>query len=125
MTTIKTTDEKFPVRLTDTDLNELVHGADWHWSFQLFEDDGVTPVDTTSWTCNIYLLESENGKEYDHFTTSDGITMTAASGLFALDISDTLMDTYDFQSCVFKVIVTDDTGDKVPYFIGRLNFVQV
>lgn len=125
MASTKVTNEKFPIRLTSDDLNELVHGADWHWSFQLFEDDNVTPLDTTSWVCHIYLMESENGEQYDDLTNGDGITMTAATGLFNVDISDTTIDTYDFKSCIFKVIMTDDTGDKTPYFLGMLKFAQV
>ena len=125
MTTVTTEESRYPVYLRPEDFDELVHGADWHWAFQLFEDDGVTPKDITSWSCDIYLLESENGEEYAHLTTSSGITITTASGLINVDISDTTIDTYNFRSCVFKVIVKDDTGDKKPYFIGRLSFAQV
>lgn len=125
MTSTKVTNEKYPIRVTDDDLEELVHGTDWHWSFQLFEDDNVTPVDTTSWVCHVYLMESENGETYATLTNGSGVTMTAASGLFNIDISDTTVDTYNFKSCVFKVVVTDDTGDKKCYFLGRLKFAQV
>ncbi len=124
MTSVKIKDEQFPVRLTKDDLRELVHGTDWHWSFQLMEDDNITPIDTTNWVCTIYLLESENGETYDTLTNGDGITMTAAQGLFVVDISDTTVDTYNFRSCIFKVIMTDDTGDKTPYFLGKLPFAQ-
>lgn len=125
MASTKVTNEKFPIRLTSDDLNELVHGADWHWSFQLFEDDNVTPLDTTDWVCHIYLMESENGEPYATLTNGSGITMTAATGLFNVDISDTTIDTYNFKSCIMKVIMTDDTGDKTPYFLGMLKFAQV
>ncbi len=125
MANTKITNEQFPVRLTGDDLRDLVHGADWHWAFQLFEDDNVTAKDTTGWTCTVELLESENGEVYATFTNSSGVTMTAASGLFNIDISDTNVDTYNFKSCIFKVIMTDDTGDKTPYFLGTLKFAQV
>ena len=125
MATAKATNEQFPVRLTSADLRELVHGADWEWAFQAMEDDNVTPIDTTSWTCDIYLLESENGEEYEHLTIGDGITMTAASGLFLVEIDDAVIDTYNFRSCIFKVIVTDNNSKKIPYFLGMLTFAQV
>ena len=125
MTTVKVENSRYPVRLTDDDFDELVHGTDWHWSFQLFEDDGVTYKDITDWSCDVYLKESENGEQYAHLTTSSGMTIRAASGLINIDISDTTVDTFNFRSCVFVVIITDDTGDKKPYFVGRLKFAQV
>lgn len=125
MTLNKTTDEKYPVRLNESDLDELVHGADWGWGFQLMQDDNVTPVDTTGYTCEIQIRESENGELYDTLTIGSGITMTAASGLFNVRIDDSQVDTYKWSTAVFKVIVTDSSSNKKPFFIGRLRFVEI
>ena len=124
MTNTKITDELYPVMLKEgVDLPYLVRGADWHWAFQLMEDDNVTPIDTTDYTCTIEIKESVNGEPYATLTNGSGVTMTAASGLFNVDISDTAVDAYPFKTAIFKVILTDDTGDKVPFFLGTLKFV--
>lgn len=123
MSNVKITNEDYPVILKEgTDLPYLVRGANWHWAFQLMEDDNVTPIDTTGYTCTITIYESENGKEYGTLTIGSGITMTAASGLFNVDIDDSVVDTYPFRNAKIKVIVTDDLGDKVPFFLGKLEF---
>lgn len=124
MTLNKTTDEKYPVRIADDELDEMVHGADWGWAFQLMQDDNVNPIDTTGYTCEIQFRESENGELYDTLTIGDGITMTAASGLFNILIDDSVIDTYTFSTAVFKVIVNDGTNKK-PFFIGRVRFVEI
>lgn len=123
MSNVKITNEDYPVILKEgTDLPYLVRGANWHWAFQLMEDDNVTPIDTTGYTCTITIYESENGKEYGTLTIGSGITMTAASGLFNVDIDDSVVDAYPFRNAKIKVIVTDDLGDKVPFFLGKLEF---
>lgn len=123
MTDIKITDENYPVMLKDeTDLPLLVRGAHWHWAFQLMEDDAVTPKDTTNYTCTVTIYESENGATYSTLTNGSGVTMTAAIGKFNVDISDTTVDTYPFKTAKFKVVLTDDTGNKTALFMGALRF---
>lgn len=123
MSNVKITEEMYPVLLKEgIDLPYLVRGANWHWAFQLMEDDNVTPLDTTGWVCTITIKESENGRNYATLTNGSGVTMTAATGLFNVDIDDSVVDTYPFKTAVFKVIMTDDTGDKAPYFLGTLKF---
>lgn len=121
----KTTDEKYPVRLGDAELDEFVHGADWGWGFQLMEDDNATPIDTTGYTCEIQFRESENGELYTTLSIGSGITMTAASGLFNIRIPAATVDTYNWATAVFKVIVTDASANKKPFFIGRAKFVEI
>ena len=87
------------------------------------EDDNVTEIDTTGYTCTVEIKESPNGGVYATLTNGSGVTMTAASGLFNVDISDTAVDAYPFKTATFKVILTDDLGDKTPLFLGTLRFV--
>lgn len=123
MSDIKITNEDYPVMLKEgTDLPYMVRGANWHWAFQIMEDDNVTPVNTTSYVCTVYIMESPNGDTYATLTNGSGVTMTAASGLFNVDIDDSVIDTYPFKTAIFKVIMTDDTGDKTPLFLGTLKF---
>lgn len=123
MSEVKITNENKPVMLkTGTDLPYLVRGANWHWAFQLMEDDNVTPINTTGYTCTITIYESENGEIYTTLTNGSGVTMTAANGLFNVDIDDSAVDAYPFKTAKFKVIMTDDLGDKDPLFLGKLEF---
>lgn len=120
--TSKITDEKYPIHIKQDDLQELVHGADWGWSFQLMENDNVTPIDTTGYACVMEIREGENGELYDSLSIGDGITMTAASGLFNIRIDDSVVDTYTWRTATFKVIITDTSSNKTPFFIGKLTF---
>lgn len=124
MTSVKITDELYPVNLkAGVDLPYLVRGADWHWGFQLMEDDNVTPIVTTDYTCTVEIKESENGETYMTLTNGSGVSMTASTGTFSVDITDTQVDALPFKTAIFKVILTDDLGDKTPLFIGNLPFV--
>jgi hypothetical protein len=113
----KITDETYPVNY---DPPPMVRGADWHWAFQFMEDDNVTPIDTTGYTCSMVIRESENGETYATLSIGSGITMTAASGLFNIDLDDSVVDAYDWRTAEYKLIVTDDSGGKTPLFVGRL-----
>jgi len=115
----KITEENYPVNYN---LPDLVHGADWHWGFQMFEDDGVTAQNTTGYTCSMIIRSGLNGETYTTLTIGSGITMTAASGLFNVDLDKAVIDTYDFQDAEYLVILTTNTNDDIPLFIGRIRF---
>lgn len=120
MAQYKITEENYPVVY---DLPDMVHGADWHWAFQLMDDDNVNPIDTTGYACTMEIKAGQNGEVYDTLSIGDGITMTAATGLFNFELSASTVDSYDWSDAVYKIIVTDDTGGKTPLFIGSLKFV--
>lgn len=115
----KITEEVFPVRY---DLPPMTHKADWHWAFQMFDDDGVTPQNTTGYTCTMYFRQSVNGEVYATLTIGSGITMTAGSGLFNVDLDKIVIDMYDFQEAEYLVIVTTNTNDDMPMFFGKVRF---
>lgn len=112
--------ESTPIRI---EFDPLVHRADWHFAFQLMDDD-VNPSNTSGYTCAITISAGQNGEVYDELSIGDGITMTAATGLFAVDLDDEVVDTYDWQTAEFLVIVTDNLGGKTPYFLGQLKFAR-
>ena len=119
--TVRITDEDYPYKY---DPPVIVRGADWiGFSFQHMEDDNVTPIDTTDYTAEMIIMESWNGGQYKALTIGDGITMTAAQGLFNVAMSKTTIDTLDFRKAVYKLIVTDDNAGKTCYFMGNVEIV--
>jgi hypothetical protein len=99
----------------------LVQGGDWHETINLFEDDQVTPKDTTGYTAEMTIFSSPNGETYDTLTIANGkITHTPASGQFNLDLTAAQIAEYDFTSAQRKFIITTDTGGKVPLIIGSV-----
>jgi len=112
------TEEDFPINF---DPGVIVRGADWPgFAFQLVEDDNVTPLDTTGYTVSMPVSASENGEVYTTLSIGSGITMTAASGLFAVNLTDTAVDAFNFRTAIYKLIVTDAGGIKTCYFMGKL-----
>jgi hypothetical protein len=119
--TVKITDEDYPIQF---DPPVIVRGADWiGFSFQHMEDDNVTPIDTTDYTAEMIIKESWNGETYKTLTIGDGITMTAAQGLFNISLDKTDIDALDFSKAVYKLLVTDDSGGITPYFMGNIEIV--
>lgn len=116
--TTKITDEDYPISY---DPPVIVRGADWiGFAFQHMEDDNVTPIDTTGYTAEMIISESENGEVYTTLSIGSGITMTAASGLFNISLTSTAIALLDFRTAVYKLIVTDSGGSKTAYFMGNL-----
>ena len=119
--TVTITDEDYPIPF---DPPVIIRGADWiGFAFQHMEDDNVTPIDTTGYTAEMIIMESWNGETYKTLAIGDGITMTAAQGLFNVTMSKTTIDTLDFRKAVYKLIVTDDSAGKTCYFMGNLEIV--
>ncbi len=119
MTTI--TEEDYPIHY---DPPVIVRGADWiGWAFQQMEDDNVTPIDTTGYTASMIIKESWNGDTYKTLTIGDGITMTASTGLFNITMSKATVDTLDFSTAVYKLVVVDDNDGETCYFMGNLRMV--
>jgi hypothetical protein len=115
------TDEAYPVHY---DPPPMVRGADWQaLAFQLMENDGVTPKDVTDYTAALTLMADWNGEVYDTLIIGDGITLTAASGLFNISRTKEDIDAYDFQRAVYKFIVTNSSGDREGWFIGTVQVV--
>lgn len=117
---LRITDEQYPVNV---EFPPFVQGGDWYWSIQLMQDDNVTPINTTGYAMEFEIRNGQNGEVYDLLTIGDGIVMTAASGLFTVGIPAVVINSYDWSSAKAKVIVTDNLGNKTPYFIGDLKFV--
>lgn len=119
--TVKISDSDYPI---EYDPPKIVRGADWiGWAFDLMEDDNVTPINTTSYTAQMIIMESWNGETYKTLSIGSGITMTALSGLFNISLSKTDIDDLNFRTAVYKLIVTDDNGGMTPYFMGKLEII--
>ena len=99
----------------------LTRGGDWHETINLFEDDKVTPKDTTGYSMTMYILSAhQNGELYDTLTVANGkIVHTPASGQFNLNLTAAQIDAYDFSSCVRRVVFDDGSGNTTPLLIGN------
>ena len=119
--TVQIFDEDYPISF---DPPVVIRGADWiGFAFQHMEDDNVTPIDTTGYTAEMVIKESWNGETYKTLTIGDGITMTAAQGLFNVSMSKATIDTLDFKSGVYKLIVTDSSNSPTCYFMGTIEII--
>lgn len=121
MATYRIEEEQLPVRY---DPPKLMKGADWlGFSVQIMQDDGINPQDTTDYTCEIIVQSGQNGETYATLSIGSGITHTAANGLFAVYLDDSVVAGYDWKTADYKMIVTTDAGKKIPYFYGKLGFI--
>jgi len=119
--TVKITEEDYPILF---DPPVIVRGADWiGFAFQHMQDDNATPIDTTGYTAEMIIKESWNAETYKTLTIGDGITMTAAQGLFNVTMSKATIDTLDFRKAVYKLVVTDSSAGQTCYFMGNLEIV--
>lgn len=120
MTTIR--DEEYPVTY---DPPVIVRGADWiGTSFQLMEDDNITPKNTTGYTAEFIIYSSENGETYTTLTIAGGgIEHTPAQGLFNIVLTEAVIDTLDFKTANYKFIVTDSSDSPTCFFMGRLKVI--
>lgn len=103
---------------------EFQKGGDWHETITVYEDDGVTPKDTTDWTLTRVITAGVNGKELDRLET-DGtrIINTPASGQFNLNLTAAEVDAYPWQTAIYRDILTYDTGEKQVVRIGAVRVV--
>lgn len=116
--TTKISDEDYPIQY---DPPAMIRGADWiGFAFQHMEDDNVTPIDTTGYTAEMIISAAENGEVYKTLTIGDGISMTAATGLFNVTMSNADIAALDFRTAIYKIIITDSSANKTCYFMGKL-----
>lgn len=119
--TVQIIDEDYPIPF---DPPVIIRDADWiGFAFQHMEDDNVTPIDTTGYTAEMVIKDSWNGETYKTLTIGDGITMTAAQGLFNVVMSKEDIDALDFSKAVYKLVITDSSDNKTCYFMGNIEIV--
>lgn len=100
----------------------LLRGGDWHETVVAYEDDGVTPVDTTDWEMSMTILkEFPNGKVYDTLET-DGVRIVAtpASGQFNFNLTAAEIEAYPFTSAVYRQTVDYGDGNVQVFRIGKV-----
>lgn len=104
---------------------QLARGGDWHETINLFEDDKVTPKDTTGYSMTMQILSKhQNGEVYDTLTVANGkIVHTPASGQFNLNLTAAEIDAYEFSSAVRRVVYDDGSGNTTPLLIGNVKVV--
>lgn len=104
---------------------ELVRGGDWHHSVLLYEDDRVTPKNTTGYSMTMKVMKSHpNGELYDTLSTGNGrIVNTPSSGLFSINLTAAQIDAYDFTSAVHRITYDDGAGNITPLAIGTVQVV--
>lgn len=103
----------------------LARGGDWHETINLFEDDKVTPKNTTGYSMTMTILSAhQNGEVYDTLTVSNGkIVHTPASGQFNLNLTAAQIDAYEFAAAVRRVVFDDGSGNLTPLLIGNVKVV--
>lgn len=103
---------------------EIVRGGDWHETVLVYEDDEVTPKDTTGWSMTRTIQKSyPNGEVYDTLTIANGkIVHTPANGQFNLNLTAAQIAAYDFTAAVYRDVF--DYGDGSTQVI-RLGNVKV
>jgi hypothetical protein len=112
-----TTKQKLPVR---RDI-EMKRGADWNWTIKLREDDGVTAKDTTGYAVTMTI---KNGTQiYDILTIDNGITNTPVSGQLNFRIPYSDVDSYEFSSAEYDVIIVNNLGKHWAPFYGNIRVI--
>ena len=99
---------------------KMKRGADWGRAIKLREDDGVTVINTTSYSMTMTIRAGANGETYATLTIGSGITNTAAEGLFTLGLSAAAVDALDFATAEYEIQITDAGGGKFVAFVGEL-----
>jgi hypothetical protein len=104
---------------------EIVRGGDWHETVNLFEDDGVTPIDTTGYSITRTIMSShQNGEVYDTLTIDNGkIIHTPVSGQFNFNLTAAQIDAYEFTSAVYRDVLDYGDGNKQTYRLGSIKVV--
>ena len=103
---------------------ELLRGGDWHETITLYEDDGVTPKDTTGYTMTMLIEQSVNGKTLDTLET-DGtrIVHTPASGQFNFNLTKAEIEAYPFTSAIYRTSIDYGDGNVQVWRKGNIKVV--
>jgi len=103
----------------------LVRGGDWHETIIAYEDDEVTPKDTTGWLMTMTILKRfPNGEEFDNLTT-DGtrIVNTPANGQFNLNLTKAEIEAYNFTAAVYRMTIDYGDGNVQVVRLGNIKVV--
>jgi hypothetical protein len=104
---------------------ELVLGGDWHETVNFFEDDEVTPQDTTGYTMTMTIFHASNGEVYDILTVANGkIIHTPASGQFNLNLTEAEISAYEFKSAGYRIVLDYGDGNKQTWRLGTIKVVD-
>lgn len=99
--------------------------GDWHETINFYEDDEVTPLDTTGYSMTMDIFSSANGEVYDSLTEANGkITHTPASGQFNLDLTAAQIEAYDFKRAGFRIVLDYGDGTKQAWRVGTVKVVD-
>jgi hypothetical protein len=121
MTTVQTIESALPVQY---DFPHAKQGGDWNWTMQLFENDGVTPIDTTGYTITMRLMQQPNGEAYATLTIASGhVTHTPASGQFNFKLTKAQLAAFDFLEAFADVCYNTGTAD-VPVLYGKFKIIE-
>jgi len=102
-----------------------VRGGDWHETVLFYEDDEVTPKDTTGWEMTMLIQKSyPNGETYDTLTVANGkIEATPLNGQFNLNLTVAEIEAYDFTAGVYRMIVDYGDGNVQVFRLGNVKVV--
>ena len=103
---------------------ELVRKGDYRETFLFYEDDGVTPKNTTGWLMTMWITKGPNGEEFDTLTT-DGVRIvnTPASGQFNLNILKAEIEAYNWTTADYRIGIDYGTGVYQVWRMGKIKVV--
>ena len=104
---------------------ELLWGSDYHETHTFYEDDGVTPIDTTNWDMTLYIKKSfPNGEEFDTIET-DGVRIinTPISGQFNINLTKAEIQAYNFTTAEYRLAVDYGDGNVQVFRKGTIKVV--
>lgn len=107
-----------------TDDIELVRGGDYYETINLYEDDDVTPQDTTDVDLEVEIRKSPNGDVFDTLTTDGArIVATPGSGQYNINWLAAEIDAYEFTAAVYRMILIYPSGKRQVWRMGPIKVV--
>ena len=98
----------------------MKQGADFSKTIELYEDDGVTPKNTTGYAMTMKVKSAPNGETYDTLTIGSEITHTPSAGRFVILRNAAAVDAYDWGNAIYDIIITDASNGKTCPFYGEI-----
>jgi hypothetical protein len=100
--------------------------ATYRRTVEIFEDDGVTPLDLTGYSFRFYAATKVNGTVLFDFDSSDildatHIIVNNLAGTVELVLTPTETNSIDATSVIVSLDVTQPDGDILPFLQGKFS----
>lgn len=106
------------------DAIELPLGGDYYETVTFYQDDEVTPEDTTDYGMTVVIFAASNGEVYETLSVENGrIIATPASGQFKLTWTPAQIEALEFKTAKFRATVEYADGTKQTFWLGTVKVV--